>query len=144
MKQNSIRIDPQRSAAFPVDMEATLCSHRMTEGSRSSPEATSTESVGVGRQGSRVLPGEPRGQHRGSAAWRLPSWGTAYYPWTVLRSSCAEPCSQLQSSTLLVPHLVIELSPCPGFWLDTRPVHPWKTIAHTSHASAAVCLVCLC
>lgn len=37
MKQNSIRNDPQRSAVFRVNMEATRCSHRMTEGSRELP-----------------------------------------------------------------------------------------------------------
>lgn len=36
MKQNSIRTDPQRSAIFRVDMEATLCSHRWLRGVGSS------------------------------------------------------------------------------------------------------------
>lgn len=138
MKQSSIRIDPQWPAIFPVDTEATVCSHKMIEGSRELPRCHQHRFCGrrqAGKQASspRRSAGDPTGGSWSRGAF--PARGRVIHGRS-RGAAAAKPSSQLQFCTPLVPHLVIELSPARGS--GCTHVHSWESIAHVSHASAAV------
>lgn len=109
MKQSSIRIDPQWPAIFPVNTEATVCSHKMIEGSRELPRCHQHRFCGrrqAGKQASspRRSAGDPTGGSWSRGAF--PARGRVIHGRS-RGAAAAEPSSQLQFSTPLIPHLVI-------------------------------------